>query len=298
LAPIGELAALTTAACWAAGSLLFAIVAERAGPFALNCFRITLAMVVLWTAVAVAGLLREAPAPGDPAIGWLALSGVIGLSIGDIGYFGSLRRLGPRVSTLLGALAPPIAAALAYVFLHEGLAPVALLGMTLTLGGVLYVVLDRPARAMPAGHRVQGVMLGTLAAACQATGLVLARHGMGERVDPLVATAIRMTAAAVTTWLAALVLSRLDAPLLVWRDPKARVAALGATFLGPLMGVWLSLVAVKHAGTAVAATLTATTPILILPLVMVVKKERIGMRAVIGAIVAVAGVALLFLRRG
>ena len=31
----------------------------------------------------------------SPAFGWLALSGLIGLSIGDLGYFGSLRRLGP-----------------------------------------------------------------------------------------------------------------------------------------------------------------------------------------------------------
>ena len=105
-----------------------------------------------------------------------------------------------------------------------------------------------------------------------------------------------MTAAGATTWMAALLLGRLNAPVLVWRDPVARMAALGATALGPLLGVWMSLVAVQHAGTAVAATLTSTVPIMILPLVVLVKKERVGLRAVIGAVVAVSGVALLFLR--
>jgi drug/metabolite transporter (DMT)-like permease len=298
LAPIGEIAALTTAACWAVGSLLFAYVAGRAGSFALNCFRITLAMLVLWMALVVTGLVRGVPPPGDPSVGWLALSGVIGLSIGDLGYFGALQRLGARVATLLYALSPPMAALLAWVFLEESVGPIGLLGMALTLAGVLWVVLGRPAQEVPAGHRVQGVALGIMGAACQAIGLTLARHGMGDRIDPLVATALRMTAAAAATWLAALALRRLDAPMLVWRDPRTRLAALGATLLGPLLGVWLSLVALQHAGTAVAATLTATTPILILPLVVIVKKEKVGPRALLGAVLAVVGVALLFLRHG
>lgn len=285
-----------TAACWAVGSLLFAVVAREFGPLALNLFRITLALLVLGAVLAVTGLWRTVPPLGDPAIGWLAASGVIGLAIGDIGYFGSLDRLGPRVATLMAALSPPITALIAWIFLDEHLGARGLAGLALTMAGVTWVVLDRPATAMPAGHRLEGVWLGVLGAVCQAVGLTLSRRGMGEDVDPLVATTIRMAAATLAIWAGALVLGRWRAPVGILGNPRVRLAAIGATILGPLLGVWLSLVAVRHAGTAVAATLTATVPILILPLVVLVRKERIGARAVVGALLAVAGVALIFSR--
>lgn len=295
---IGELAALATAACWSVGSLLFAYVTEQVGAFALNQFRITLAALILTVLLLVTGLARTVPALGDPAMGWLVLSGLVGLVIGDSGYFGSLARLGPRVTTLLSALTPPITAVLAWLFLDEKLGRFGMAGMALTMAGVVWVILDRPATAMPAGHRLQGILLGILSAICQAVGLILARRGMGEDLDPLVAVAIRMVAAALVIWAVAVVLRRLAAPARILRDPGVRLAALGATLLGPLLGVWLSLVAVRHAGTAVAATLMSTVPILILPLVVLVRKEPVGGRAVLGAVLAVAGVALLFVRRG
>jgi drug/metabolite transporter (DMT)-like permease len=79
------------------------------------------------------------------------------------------------------------------------------------------------------------------------------------------------------------------------RDPVARWATLGATLLGPVTGIWLSLVAVRHTETGIAATLMATTPILILPLLAVVEKERVSARAIVGTVISVIGVALLFL---
>ena len=280
------------------GSLLFAHVAERVGPFALNQFRVTAAALVYIVVLFVTGLVHTMPGTDDPATGWLVLSGVIGLVIGDFGYFGALTRLGPRLSTLLSALTPPITALLAFAFLGEDLGMLGLAGMALTLAGVVWVVLDRPAKAMPSGHRLQGVLLGILAAVCQAVGLILARRGMGETLDPLVAVAIRMMAASLVIWMISFLISRTGASLPILRDPGVRLAAGGATLLGPLLGVWLSLVAVRHAGTAVAATLMSTVPIMILPLVILVRKEHVGPRAVLGAVVAVAGVALLFARHG
>jgi drug/metabolite transporter (DMT)-like permease len=80
------------------------------------------------------------------------------------------------------------------------------------------------------------------------------------------------------------------------RDPTARWATLGATFLGPVFGVWLSLVAVRLTKTGIAATLMATTPVLVLPLLIFLQKEKVSRRAAAGALVAVAGVGVLFLR--
>ena len=64
--------------------------------------------------------------------------------------------------------------------------------------------------------------------------------------------------------------------------------------MGPFLGVWLSLVAVSMIPTGIAATLNATTPILIIPVVIAYYREKVSYRALVGAVLAVGGMALLF----
>jgi drug/metabolite transporter (DMT)-like permease len=71
--------------------------------------------------------------------------------------------------------------------------------------------------------------------------------------------------------------------------------SLGGAIAGPFLGVWLSLIAVSMISAGVAATLNATTPILIIPVVMTYYKEKVSLRAALGAAVAVGGVALLII---
>jgi drug/metabolite transporter (DMT)-like permease len=46
----------------------------------------------------------------------------------------------------------------------------------------------------------------------------------------------------------------------------------------------------------VSQTFVALLPIVIIPFVMVIHKERVSARAAMGALVAVAGVAILFIK--
>jgi drug/metabolite transporter (DMT)-like permease len=70
---------------------------------------------------------------------------------------------------------------------------------------------------------------------------------------------------------------------------------LGAVF-GPVLGVTFSFIGISRTNVAVAATIMATSPVLMLPVVRVLYRERLSWRAVGGAVIAVAGVAMLFLR--
>jgi drug/metabolite transporter (DMT)-like permease len=51
---------------------------------------------------------------------------------------------------------------------------------------------------------------------------------------------------------------------------------------------------VQHTATGVAASLMATTPILIIPVVVLIRRERVGFGGIAGALLAVSGVVLLF----
>jgi drug/metabolite transporter (DMT)-like permease len=56
------------------------------------------------------------------------------------------------------------------------------------------------------------------------------------------------------------------------------------------------LIAVEHAKVGIAATLMSTMPIIMLPIARYFYKENLNWQAVCGAIIAVAGVAILFLK--
>jgi drug/metabolite transporter (DMT)-like permease len=68
-----------------------------------------------------------------------------------------------------------------------------------------------------------------------------------------------------------------------------------AAFIGPFLGVTLSMVAVTYTETGIAQTLMSLMPVLIIPLVWIVHKQRTSWRGMLGAVIAVIGVAILFL---
>ena len=292
---VGEAAAVTTALLWAGGSLLFTGAGRRIGTFPLNLARINLAFLVLAVLVLASGTpWREVLTPGRA--GLLALSGILGLVLGDWALFTAYVRIGPRIASLLMSLSPPLAALVAVPLLGERLGAVAFLGMALTVAGIMWVVLERSPTPVPRGHRMLGVSLAFLGASGQAVGLVLSKVGMDGEVPPLTATAVRMGAAAVGVWVLGGLTGRLHQTKRLLHDPVARRFVLGATVVGPVLGVWLSLVAVRYTEAGVAATLMAPVPVFILPFVRIFHGERISPRAVIGAVVAVTGVAVLLLR--
>jgi len=79
--------------------------------------------------------------------------------------------------------------------------------------------------------------------------------------------------------------------------PETDIVSILVTFalIGPFVGVWLSLIAVQSARVGVASTLMAMTPVISLPLVHFLYHERVSPRAVAGTLVAMAGVAAMFL---
>ncbi len=105
-----------------------------------------------------------------------------------------------------------------------------------------------------------------------------------------------MTAAAVAL-LAPLLLGRPTAGL---RGALADVRFLATTgagvALGPVIGVWLWLVAVGSTNTAVAGTIVASSPVLVIPMMRVVYGHKASWRAWVGALIALTGVTLLSFR--
>lgn len=295
--PIGELAALTTSLCWAFTSTFFTLAGRLVGSVTVNRIRLLLAIAFLLLAHALFRLPLPLQA-GRERWFWLGLSGILGLALGDAFLFQAFLWIGPRLSMLLLGLAPVWATVIAWVFLDEKLALLQLIGIGVTLMGVTAVVAERTAPDATAadGHRLLGVLSGLAAALGQALGLITAKKGLVGDFPALSGTLMRMVVAAAVMWGVAILTGRARATLRRIRErPQALRYVLGGAFFGPFLGVTLSLIAVQATAVGIASTLTALPPVFLLPIGRLVFKERIGPMAIIGTLVAVAGVALLAL---
>ena len=294
----GELAALGTAVCWAVGSNLFTGAGRQMGAVVLNRLRILVAALLLAiTLWAVKGSPWPWWASGEQ-IALLAVSGLIGFVFGDTWYFRALVILGAGRAALIGSLAPLFTAAIAWAVLGERLGPTAWLGMALTLGGVAWVMLERQTHehASRHGRVMTGIAAGLLAALGQAGGFVISKLALRTGIDPLSATTIRIAAAVVAIWGLAALQRQVTSTVGALRDRRAASFMASGAFFGSFLGVALSLAALEFIEAGVAAAIMAVYPILALAISARFHGEPLTARSLVGALVATAGVVVLFLR--
>ena len=292
----GELAALGTAFFWTITALAFESAGKRVGSLALNLIRLCIGFAFLTVFVA---LFRGAPLPFDASSHqwvWLSLSGLVGFTLGDFLLFKGFILIGSRISMLLMALVPPLTALIGWVFMGERLSPANFLGMALVVGGISLVVVERSPnqRQVKLSRPLRGILAAFGGAVGQAVGLVLSKYGMGD-YDAFAATQIRIIAGTAGFAVVISFMGLWQRVTSALRDGKAmRTMSLGS-FFGPFLGVSFSLLAVKHTATGIAATIMAIVPVLIIAPSIVLFKEKVTPREITGAVVAVAGVAVLFL---
>ncbi|MEE8149449.1 MAG: DMT family transporter [candidate division Zixibacteria bacterium] len=305
---LGELAALGTAFFWAFTAIFFSKASERAGAFNVNKVRLLMAVLIYAIVLLILNGSLFHQDLNSSQLFWLGLSGFIGLVLGDLCIFKALVIIGPRLTTLIFSTTPIMTTIIAWVFLGEKLGILDLLGITVTVAGVSWIVLEgRPdnqerqeiSKKHPdSGSYQKGVILALGASLGQAIGLVLAKEGMtnaGSEIDPMLASFVRMLIACAIIWIVSAFRGKLNEVAAIFTNKETFKFTLGGSMCGPFLGVWLSLLALNYISTGVAATLNATVPIIVIPIMYILYREKSSVRALAGALIAVLGVALLFI---
>ena len=292
----GEIAALLTAMSWTATMMAFEAAGRRVGSLNVNFLRVAIASVFL----AVFGYLQRGlwlPVDASPHNWiWLSVSGLVGLTLGDICLFRAFVLVGARISALVMAFVPMISALISWLFLDEVLSPLDRTGMVLTTAGIVMVVMGKRTNrdGSRSNYSLPGLLMALGGALGQAVGLVFSKYGMGN-YDAFAANHIRLLAALAGFVLIFSLTGRWRRLATATRHRSGMAFTTLGSFFGPFLGVSLSLYAVQHTQVGIAATIIALVPIFIIPPSMLLKREKIGPRDVIGAVVAVGGSALLFI---
>jgi drug/metabolite transporter (DMT)-like permease len=292
----GELSALVTAIMWTASALAFAAATKRVGSVYVNIVRLVAAVILLFFTI-VGGNIRDNISITQT--GFLVVSGLAGFVFGDTFLFKSFEYNSARIGMLIMSVAPAMTALLAFFFLGERLTSMGMMGMAVTLTGIMLVVLERKE---PSTHHlpvsIAGIFYAFLGALGQAGGLVLAKFAfvIGP-VNGFVATFIRAFSATLVLVPLNYFAGRFKHPAAVFsNNPKALTFTLVGAFIGPYLGVTFSLIAISTINVAIASTIMAIVPIIMLPTVWILYREKLSWRAIAGACIAVGGVGILFLR--
>ncbi len=296
--PIYELAALGAATCWAITSLISASPAGHLGAPAFNRLRQLFVALMLAVYVGISGTWQQLNAQNLPPI---LLSAIVGIFGGDTLLFAAMNRVGPRRASILFAMNAPLAAILGWAVLGEVLNLQAIVGVMLTFAGVTLAIYFGNTNA--SDHKWEavrgalwvGVALGIAAAACQAVANLVVRPAMASGIDPLAVSMARVAVAAA----ALTVVLQLPIAAIAQKNPLTlRVAVITAIsgILALAIGMTLLLFALAGGDVGIVSTLSATSPVIILPLIWLRTGQRPSAGAWGGAVIVIAGMALIFTR--
>lgn len=294
---VGELAALGTAVMWSLTAVFFSYSGRRVGSQVVNRSRLIFAFLFL----SIAHLILQGslfPLDAEPFRWfWFAISSILGLVLGDTFLFRAYVLIGPRLSMLLMSTVPIYSVIFGWLLFDEEITSIELAGILLAVAGIGWVVTEkRPGRTSVENKQYRsGILFGLAGALGQVANLVTARFGLVDNYPSISAAIIRILIATIILWGLAILTRQARYTVQQWRDKKAFRAIIAGAFVGPFLGIWLSLIAVQSARLGIAATLMALPPILLIPIEYIAYKQRVSRRGIAGTIVALTGVALIFL---
>jgi drug/metabolite transporter (DMT)-like permease len=296
---LGEISALLASICFSIGPVFNTLAGSRISVGAVNRVRLLSTFTALFF---IHWYLLGSPFPDlSFTRQWLllGLSGIFGMVLGDTLLFVAFGLIGTRLAMLVATLIPVLSTLFAWLLLNERLSPMQLIGIMVVIFGVGFVLLDRNNGPQQNGGVQQfrkGLLVALGAALLHTFGAISAKAGLNSEFPALSAHMIRITISMIVVIGLAVVQGKVRRTIdQVKADPLAlRYILLGALF-GPLIGMWLNLFSIQNIPVGIATALTSLPPVWLLPIGRLVFKERIGWQAVAGSLVAVIGVAIIFL---
>jgi len=299
-----QVAALLAAFCWALSSLIAASPSRELGGPRFTRLRMIVATVLLVVVASLFGDWGSLPLD-SPSLALLLGSAIVGLFIGDAALFTAFARFGPRRTSIVFTTNAPMAAIVGAVVFDEPWTATGVFGTTLIIAGVIMAVFfgTRPGQT----HRFESIVGSPLVAFAwallgalgQAIGVIMIDPVLDAGASTFTVAAMRVVLATPLLWLFARPMDRAagattgaQMTLRYWA-----ILTLSAV-LAMVIGMTLLLDAFTNGPVGQATILSATTPIMMLPLLWIATKERPGAGSWLGAGIAFVGTAMLVVSAG
>jgi len=320
---LGVSLSLLTAGCWAHNSIVYSLAGKRVSSETTTHIRLWVALPLI---LITHTIFFSTPFPllnDMSAYIYLAISGFVGFFLADLFIFKGFVEYGPKNTMVILTISPILSAVIAYFALGELITIMHLLAIIVTLTGINLVIREERKAAkelFPKGfplsskvaqkqskvngrERIRNLiteyrllippLLGALG---QAIGVVFAKKGMLiEDVHPISANTIRLIAGFIGIVGYFMIQKRVASDFRKMKDLKALFYISFGAFVGPIIGIVAALYAVKYAPVAIVSTIMQSTPVILVPVEMIIFKRKVSFLSFIGTLIAVGGIAMMFL---
>lgn len=285
---IGFVAALASAASWAFCTVMF----DRIGkviPFAgITFLKGTFSIILMaFLTMFMGGFTSLTLEEGF----YLALSGIIGIAIGDTLFFRSLQDLGAKVQVLYFMLGQIVTMFLSFLVLSEVLTLWQYIGALILLIGILIVTWgkqeDHP-------NKRRGIIGGFLSILCFSISTIMVKIYIGH-IDVVTATFYRMVFGTIVVMFVGVTSKKIVTWVSPLRDKKILALFLLNVIVLTLGGFLLSMLAIKNISVSLASILSTTEPIFVLLFAWLINKEKATRNELVGAVVTILGLLMIIL---
>lgn len=308
---IGLLTAFLATIFWASSAFPFTKAGRIMSVPAMNLLRLTLGTLLIFATALLfefKSITQLFSYPYSEAWLWLGLSGLLSLGIGDYLSYRMYTILSPRYGAVFTSVSPASALLFGMVLLNEKINFIGIIGMAITIGGVLSMSFSRSERNDIPDHGhgsvLKGIVFGSIGALCHGVGLVLSKKGFlvqstnGFPIGPVSGSFIRFFTTAVVVVAILLLSKKLLKQTKIIGEQPANVlkTAVLAIVLGPVLAVSCAMISIQYINVAISQTIFALVPVVALFIAYFIYKEKITKHALAGIVLAIAGVALLIWR--
>lgn len=285
---VGILSAIISAASWACGTLLFDRIGKVMSPAGMTFVKGTASIVLMALLVICMGGFDGV---GSADCLYLAMSGVIGISIGDTLFFKSLQDLGAKMQVLFFMLGQVMTMVLSFMFLGELLTTHEYFGSLILLVGVTIVLWgkqeDHP-------NKTRGIIFGFLSIVCFSLSAVIVKYSI-TNINVVSATFYRMFFGTLFVLIAGVSSKKIKSWINPLRDVRLTVLFVINVFVITFGGFLLSMVAIKNISVSLASVLSTTEPVFVLLFAYMFNHDEITKRELVGAFISIVAVLFIIL---
>lgn len=290
---IGEIASILAAAIWAIAICIFTKYGSKIAPPAMNLYKNLVAIIFIIVSILL--FSPELPTNSNNII-MLALSGIIGIAIGDTALFSALNRLGAQITSATQSLSPVLCAIIAIFFLSETLTFHETIGMAITVTAITIVIFvgkkGTRLSVLPKSQLTLGIGLASVSAFSQAIGVVIARAALQE-THILYGTLLRMLPAVIILFFMTYRKEQSISLKAIFAEKKTTIMVTLAAFMGTFLGLVLLSIGAKYTKAGISASLTSTFPIWVIPISKFILNEKINWQTTLWTILAVSGIGIM-----
>jgi len=295
-AVLGQIFAVLTAACFATVSTVWSYVGKKLGSNTVTHIRLWLALPpMIFVHFLFTGTLFPVDLPSSSLLLFL-ISGLFGFAIADLFIFRSLILIGVRETLVILTLSPIFGALISWFALSEKLSHFQILGILITIGGVMWVIYEEGQNRIKAEKQHNlGIPFALAGGLAQALANILSKAALLNNVHPISGTYIRLLAGLSGLILFALMRKSFVSDIRKMTHIRLTFLLAAAAVIGPIIGVVLSLYALTMAPVGIVTALVQISPVLLLPFDHFILKKKITAKVVLGTFVALLGASILFI---